>query len=101
MVSQVEDHPVELFAEPWPGGSAPADLLVRDVLAALALDHHRDEALLRVAVPNGNRQHRCLDINGVGYGNSPEEVNGEPIVELTVERWDEYYQTIRDDEPEA
>ena len=98
-VPQVENHPVEIFAEPWDTRLIPAgDLTVGEIMAELAHEHHQDEAMIRVAVPLVSRQHRCLDLVSIGHGAGGEEVNGELVVEIVTGRWDDVSMTIRDDE---
>lgn len=94
---QQEVHPVEVFAEAWPGGSEAADCIVSDLLGQLG--DYPDEAMVRVALrastDDGSPYLRCLDVNGIGFASGSEEINGELVVELIAERWDSGHPIVR------
>ena len=99
MLQQTEFHPVELFTEPWPGGIVGPNVTVGEITALLESTAHHSNALIRVAVPVAGNYHRCLDIDLIGFG-AENDAAGEPVVEITTERWDSMAPVIRQDAKE-
>lgn len=94
MVPQTEVHPVELFTEPWPGGADGPSGTAGEIAALLRSPALHDDAVVRVATPTSADYHRCLDVVLIGFG-ADNDVVGEPVVEITTERWDSMAPVIR------